>query len=349
MLKSKPFREWNWVSTNDIWSLSTSVDRLPRHEVLGSLLLSYNIMPPHLKLCFAYCGIFPKGHRMIKADLIHLWIALEFVEPSNTFSSWQLGESYVVQLLKMSFLQHSKADTQTLFQDGGTLFVMHDLVHDLARSVLADEFNLAGPNCRYAWLTDCTKPLKSCMTSPEKLRALHIVDYKDQAEFHHDAFSPAKNVRILDLSCYCLKELPTSVGQLKQLRYLGAPQILDGTSLSCISMPRELNYLNLCGCRKLAVLPESICEMKGLMHLDLSFCTDLKELPHSFGKLQVLIYLNLSHCHRVKGIPEALAELSKPRHLNLSFCQNLRGLQEIISNLTEPQYLNLSGCIQVYL
>ncbi|XBI75471.1 hypothetical protein VPH35_068837 [Triticum aestivum] len=121
MLKSKAFREWNWVSNNDIWSLSTSVDTLPRNEVLGSLLLSYNIMPPHLKLCFAYCGIFPKGRKMIKADLIHLWIALEFVEPSDTFSSWQLGESYVVQLLKMSFLQHSKADTQTAFRMVATL------------------------------------------------------------------------------------------------------------------------------------------------------------------------------------------------------------------------------------
>nr|UBY07456.1 NBS-LRR disease resistance protein [Dasypyrum villosum] len=90
MLKSRPHREWNSVKANHIWDLSSFTDASPGHEVLGSLLLSYNFMPPYLKLCFAYCAIFPKGHKMIKYDLIHQWIALGFVEPSSTFSIWQL-------------------------------------------------------------------------------------------------------------------------------------------------------------------------------------------------------------------------------------------------------------------
>ncbi|VAH98684.1 unnamed protein product [Triticum turgidum subsp. durum] len=105
MLKSKPYREWDWVRTNHVWKLSTSIDASSRNEVLGSLLLSYNFMPPYLKLCFSYCAIFPKGFKMVKNHLIYQWIALGFMEPSSTFSNWQLGESYLMQLQEMSFLQ----------------------------------------------------------------------------------------------------------------------------------------------------------------------------------------------------------------------------------------------------
>jgi hypothetical protein len=32
------------------------------------------------------------------------------MEPSSTFSTWQLGESYITKLLEMSFLQLSKVN-----------------------------------------------------------------------------------------------------------------------------------------------------------------------------------------------------------------------------------------------
>ncbi|VAI69496.1 unnamed protein product [Triticum turgidum subsp. durum] len=100
ILKSKSYGEWNSVRTNHIWNLSTSTDASSGHEVLGSLLLSYNLMPPYLKLFFAYCAILPKGRKMNKYKLIHQWIALGFMEPSSIFSNWQLGESYIMQLLE---------------------------------------------------------------------------------------------------------------------------------------------------------------------------------------------------------------------------------------------------------
>ncbi|VAI11533.1 unnamed protein product [Triticum turgidum subsp. durum] len=104
MLKCRPYEEWDAIKANHIWELSTSEDTLNTQEVLASLLLSYNLMPPRLKLCFAYCAIFQKGHNMIKDDLIHQWIALGFIKPSRMFSTWQCGQSYVRQLLQMSFL-----------------------------------------------------------------------------------------------------------------------------------------------------------------------------------------------------------------------------------------------------
>jgi hypothetical protein len=40
-------------------------------------------MQPELRMCFSYCAIFPKGHNIAEDDLIHQWIALGFIKPSN--------------------------------------------------------------------------------------------------------------------------------------------------------------------------------------------------------------------------------------------------------------------------
>ncbi|XP_047082955.1 disease resistance protein RGA2-like [Lolium rigidum] len=345
MLKSRTYDVWDSIRSNHIWNLSASKETSSTHEVLASLLLSYNFMPPHLKLCFAYCAIFPKGYNMIGDNLIYRWIALGFMEPSSTFSIWQLGESYIAKLLEMSFLQHSNINIQNIKQRNGTLFIMHDLVHDLARSVMADEYNLESPNCRYACLTDCSKPLKSSIDSPAKIRALHFADIFSESPCL--CFSPAKHVRVLDLhlSMYCRGDLPFSIGELKQLRYLSFVCHDATINPRGIGMLSKLNYLRIYS-GGLRLLPESIGEMKGLMHLDLSGCSNLKELPLSFVKIRELVYLDLSGCRGVSGIPKALGGLTKLQYLGLSECENLIGLPDAIVDLTELQYLNLSKCLQ---
>lgn len=108
MLKHLTYSEWESVANNDIWTVSTS-ESWPHHNVLACLLLSYRSMPSHLKLCFAYCAIFPKGHKIVKDDLIYQWTALDLIGPSDIFSARQLCENYIKHLLGMSFLQHAKS------------------------------------------------------------------------------------------------------------------------------------------------------------------------------------------------------------------------------------------------
>jgi hypothetical protein len=80
LLKPLTFGEWESVRNNDIWNAPTfEHESSPHHNVLACLLLSYNSMSPHLKLCFPYCAIFPRGHKIVKDDLIHQWIAHEFM------------------------------------------------------------------------------------------------------------------------------------------------------------------------------------------------------------------------------------------------------------------------------
>uniref|UniRef100_A0A0E0BGM8 Uncharacterized protein n=1 Tax=Oryza glumipatula TaxID=40148 RepID=A0A0E0BGM8_9ORYZ len=387
MLQSMASDEWESVRNSDIWTQSTSKGRSsPHHNVLASLLLSYSNMLPYLRLCFAYCAIFPKGHQIVQDDLIHQWIALDLIEPSDIFSARQLSKNYISQLLGMSFLQHSKTpSTVGLYYEDVTLFTMHDLVHEVARSIMVDELlysrkegDIRGSS-RYALLTDCGKPLKFLTNRPTKIRALHFLDCA-KIVLHGTAFSSARCLCVLDLSeCYVHK-LPDSICQLKQLRYLKAPDIKGQMIPKCITKLSKLSYLNLCGSQRVMALPESIGRMECLIHLDLSWCSQLRELPISFGKLKKLAHLNLSNCsqvtgcrgieklpksfgslrnlvfldfsncYRVEGIPEALCGLTKIQYLNLSRCcygngLHLRGLPEVMRNLIELLYLNLSMCL----
>jgi len=104
-LRSMNFDEWMKVKDSDIWNEPVSKDFSLPNQVLASLMLSYSYMSPLLKPCFTYCATFPKGHKIVKDDLIYQWIALDFIKPTKLLSNMQLCEKYIVQLLGLSFFQ----------------------------------------------------------------------------------------------------------------------------------------------------------------------------------------------------------------------------------------------------
>nr|UBY07019.1 NBS-LRR disease resistance protein [Dasypyrum villosum] len=343
MLHSLSFDEWESVRKSDFWNLSNSEDTTLTHA-LASLKLSYSVMPSYLKICFAYCAIFPKGYKIVKDDLIHQWISLGFIKATNNSSTWQLGEKCIRQLLGLSFLEHSKSTPTTgMDYENGRLFTMHDLVHDLARLVMVDEVHVAskegntgGGCCHFALLHDCCKPLES-----SKIRALRFMGC-DKSELHDATFSSAKSMRVLDLSKCSMHKFPDSIHVLKQLRYLSAPRIQDGEIPDSITKLSKLIYLNLHGSPKILALPESIGEIEGLMYLDLSGCSRIEELPDSLRRLKELVHLDLSNCSCVRGISAFLGSLKKLQYLNLSYCPNIGEIPEDLSGLSKLQYLNLS-------
>lgn len=115
MLQSMKSDEWEKVKENDIWNEYISKDGSSPNHVLASLKLSYSSMDPCLTSCFTYCAVFPKGHKIVKDDLIHQWISLGFIKPKKILSPVQLCEKYIVQLLGLSFLQHSVLPTVSCF------------------------------------------------------------------------------------------------------------------------------------------------------------------------------------------------------------------------------------------
>jgi len=239
------------------------------------------------------------------------------------------------------------------------LFTMHDLVHDLAISLLGNQIldqskqgNTRGSSCQYALLTDFSKPLESFMTSPATLIALRFLD-RCRTEPCGAVFAPAMSLRVLDLSKCFLWKLPDSIGQLKLLRYLKVPGIRDKMFPECITKLSNLIYLNLHR-SSIVTLPDSIGELESLMYLDLSNCYNLNELPVTFRNLEKLVHLDLSNSPlRNQGklvhpdLSKSLECMSRLEHLNLSREpeEMLTGLPKLLVNLTKLRYLNLKRCL----
>ncbi|KAK3163455.1 hypothetical protein QOZ80_1AG0003970 [Eleusine coracana subsp. coracana] len=228
MLRSRDIDGWVSVKDSALWNVSTPGYTTSAYDnVLASLKLSYSSMLPHLRLCFAYCAVFPKGHKMVKDELIYQWAALGFIMRSDGISIQQHGEAYIKQLLDMSFFQRSE---YRFVRKYDTLFTMHDLVHDLARSIMGDdllhvskEFIKCGrSSCRYAFLADCGKPLNSYVTYPDNIRALHFLGSGGTGH-SSVGFSTAslRKLHTLDLTdCFELKELPKNMDRMDSLKFL---------------------------------------------------------------------------------------------------------------------------------
>jgi len=297
-----------------------------------------------------------------------------FREANKLLSNMELCGRYIVQLLGLSFFQQPVSPkTSEAYYEQATFFTMHDLVHDLAISLLGNQIldqskqgNTRGSSCQYALLRDCSRPLELCLTSPARLIALHFLE-GCRSELSGAAFSPARSLRVLDLSECSIRRLLDAIGQLTQLRYLDAPQIQDIIFPECITRLSNLIYLNLYG-SSICALTKSIGKLERLMHLDLSNCRGIHGLPVSLRNLEKLAHLDLSNCHWLIGVLESLQSLSRLEHLNLSSCYmtgdltramrgliglqylNLSnapcvGLQQVLVNLTKLRYLNLEGSL----
>jgi len=75
-------------------------------ETLPALRPSYHHLPSHLKKCFAYCVLFPKGYEFDNGCLIQLWMAENFLQSTQQRKTpEEVGEQYFNDLLSWSFFQ----------------------------------------------------------------------------------------------------------------------------------------------------------------------------------------------------------------------------------------------------
>ncbi|CAN6244994.1 unnamed protein product [Urochloa humidicola] len=225
---------------------------------------------------------------------------------------------------------------------------MHDLIHDLARSVLGDELlfvdgekgcDSGNGNHRYALAVNCASQKNFCNYVPTKIRALHLFDC---GEIQLSLFN--KSLRVLDLSKFSSGNFPASIGKLKQLRYLGARGMQHESIPERITSLSKLLYLNISGSSKISTLPDSVTALRSLLHLDLSGSCNLCSLPESLGDLTNLSNLNLANCSLLKALPESVNRLRSLLRLDLSGCCSLCSLPDSFGDLTNLSDLNLANC-----
>ncbi|XP_058108831.1 disease resistance protein RGA2-like [Magnolia sinica] len=280
--------DWKLVLESDIWN---SHDVLK--DVLPALLLSYHDLPPALKQCFAYFSIFPKDWEIKKDMTVKLWVAQGFIPSNGSRDMEETGSQYFDDLLGRSLLQDAELDDDKNI----VKCKMHDLVHDLAKSVAGSECSLVDireqaslnpSNLRHSFLYG-SFVVWPTLYKANKLRTLLCDSRIYMPRVPNNLFNHFRHLRALDLSHTSIQKLPGTVGKLKQLRYLD----LSWTAIE--------------------ELPEEVSNCVNLQTLKLDYCLQLKKLPKGLGKMINLRHLGLEGTDELKYLPQGIGRLSSLR------------------------------------
>ncbi|CAN6329661.1 unnamed protein product [Urochloa humidicola] len=245
---------------------------------------------------------------------------------------------------------------------------MHDLVHDLVRQILQDEFvfGIACTNqtkmCRYLSLTSWPGEVDKKIF--DKVRALYISG-------RNLAFDKTMNkqhcVRTVILKHIIADSLPLFVAKFEHMGYLEISNVNCEALPEAISGCWNLQAIHVIKCEMLAILPESIGKLKKLRTLELKNawnvrslpqsigdCDNLhslyleecgiEDMPNSIGKLGHLRVLSIVHCTRLHQLPESFGKLCNLRTITLYFCWILQHLPHSIILLSQLEYVDLQCC-----
>ncbi|XP_035838375.1 putative disease resistance protein At3g14460 [Helianthus annuus] len=355
LLRSKTDEEkWDEVLNSKIWDSKSVGDLSADWKVIfPALMLSYHELSSNLKRLFAYCSLFPKDFLFDKKELVLLWLAEGFLYKSNAAKSPErLGYEYFEELLSRSFFQQSPNEEP--------LFVMHDLMNDLATFVAGEFFS-----------RDDNR-----MATEDLARYRHMSFIRDEYVAYHkfEAFKRAKGLRtllavyvgvdqwgdqfylsskilvdllpelpllrVLSLSRFHISEVPNSIGSLKHLRYLNLSKTDIKELPENVGNLYNLETLIVFGCGRLTKLPKSFLKLKKLRHFDMRDTPCLKKLPLGIGELKSLQTLTRIIIAENNGF--AITELKGLKDLHGEI--SIEGLNKVQSSMhAREANLSLKG------
>jgi Leucine-rich repeat (LRR) protein/GTPase SAR1 family protein len=342
--------EWDKILKSELWDLP--IDEI---GIFPALRLSYKYLPSHLKRCFAYCSIFPKGYAFKKEQLIMLWMAEGFFQQFKNKTMEEVGNEYFVTLESRSLFQKSS--------DNKLCFVMHDLVSDLAKSISGNFMIRFEGDCCHDIVNNTrhisyfskkkihSSKMFETLHKAKRLRTFLHFDLKGfNSPFYcltkkvaHDLLPTLRCLRMLSLSHYQnITELLDSIGKFKSLRYLDLSFTNVKRLPNSICQLCNLQTLILLNCRELASLPRDMQKLVSLRHLDITG-TSIQEIPKQFSGLKSLQKLTGFIVGHSSGL--CIGELEKLPNLPGTFSilelQNVESPTNILNatSLRDKKYL----------
>ncbi|XP_049379496.1 putative disease resistance RPP13-like protein 1 [Solanum stenotomum] len=297
MLRSKSeVEEWKRILRSEIWELRDN-------DILPALMLSYNDLPVYLKQCFSYCAIFPKDYPFRKEQVIHLWIANGIV-PKDDEIIQDSGNQCFLELRSRSLFEKVPNPSKRNIEE---LFLMHDLVNDLAQ-IASSKLCIRLEESKGSDMLEKSRHLSYSMGEGgefEKLTSLYNLEqlrtllpiciryyyYSLSKRVLHNILPRLRSLRVLSLSHYYIKELPNDLFiKLKLLRFLDLSQADIKKLPDSICVLYNLETLLLSSCAYLEELPLQMDKLINLRHLDISN-TRLLKMPLHLSKLKSLLVL----------------------------------------------------------
>ncbi|CAK9177959.1 unnamed protein product [Ilex paraguariensis] len=340
--------EWLSVKESATWDLADD-----ENAIAPVLRLSYNNISPSLRQCFVYCSIFPKDYAMEVDMLIELWIANGFIHSKGETDLYRMGRGIFNNLVCRSFFQ----DVNEGYM-GRLTCKMHDLMHDLAMSIMIQECYIIEPG-KELKIPEKVRHLSFYVSSHwmvprcedvrkvQSLRSIVVLSWHMNGKDIATYISKQSNLRVLDLNNCYLNEVPSSIGHLKHLRYLNMsnPWIKIPKSTSYCEIHPLLSYRQTMtehgsGWYKTEKLPSSIGHLKHLRYLNMS-STVIKSLPESMTCLQNLQTLKLKDCSLLRKLPKGMKNLRNLRCLDIRGCDSLVCMPAGLGQLRHLQTLSI--------
>ncbi|XP_062117808.1 disease resistance protein RGA2-like isoform X2 [Humulus lupulus] len=344
-------KESEWSSFNKEFS---KISEQQEDGILPTLRLSYDHLASHLKLCFAYCSLFPKDYNIEVKTLVNLWMAQGFLQLSSQDQCLEdVGYDWFINLLEGSFFQDVEVDECGIIKR----CKMHDLMHDLAVQVAGAECatfvisngqaNIKETTHHVSFVshTYSKSKISVSLAHAKRIRTILHFSVSEDQTFCDAIISNCKFIRCLDLNDSWMKLVANSIGKLKHLRYLDLSANFGLKLLpSSITNLLNLQTLKLNYCSQLQELPRDIEKLINLGHLELSSCGKLNSLPSGLGQLMQLRYLDLSRNDGLLLLPDSTNCLSNLQTLKLNRCSELQELPRDIEKLINLRHLEISGC-----
>jgi len=271
---------WRKILDSDEWKLENGID-----GIVPALMLSYNHLSYHLQLLFSYCALFPKGYRFDKDQLIRMWIALGFVMDERRKLE-DAGSDSFDDLVDRSF-----------FQKDEHYFVVHDLIHDVAREVSLHE-------C----LTVDGSDLQKVFPSVRHVGIWTELVYNEQniersITFEEKLDQIQNNVILTSLESLMLVGVYDENFSTKFVKILDQLRYIRVLKISAMPFNAE-------------ILLSSVKKFIHLRYLELKFDSDLhKPLPDAICKLYHLQVLDVRHWRGLDNLPKGMSNLVNLRCL----------------------------------
>ncbi|KAM3284703.1 putative disease resistance protein RF9 [Capsicum chacoense] len=285
--------EWQKVQRN----LSSYLDKSQTYGVSTILALSYQDLPPHLKSCFLYLGLFQKGKDINVKQLVHIWIAHGLIHQNEEQKLEDIVEDYLDELIGRNMLQ-----VILLRADGRVKSCrLHDLLRDFCIMKAKEEIFLEIDN-----------PSISFSESRHHVLYCPLERYEylgNSKSYVRSLLSFDSSSTLVNLDCIC-----TSSFKLLKVLYIDSPG-LEVISDS-IGKLFSLKYFGIGRRTRIKTLPRSISHLQNLETIDMP-------MSRSYSVLVSNVLWKLENLRHLFGY------INSPRLLKIDRLNNLQTLGSI--------------------